>query len=81
MKEIMDCLRSKPDYSKYFDFTKEPKIIEWSPEDDARNRILSAAKRIDLELPNLIDLELSNLAIILYYLGSVLKEGQYTLKT
>jgi len=73
MKEIMDCLRSKPDYSKYFDFTKEPKIIEWSPEDDARNRILSAAKRIDLEL--------SNLAIILYYLGSVLKEGQYTLKT
>ena len=46
----MDKLKSSPDYSKYFDFAKEPKIIEWSPEDDARNRILSAAERIGLQL-------------------------------
>ncbi len=51
MKEIMDKLKSSPDYSKYFDFTKGPKIVEWSPKDNARNRILSAAKRIDLQLP------------------------------
>jgi len=51
MREIMDKLKSSPDYSKYFDFAKEPKIVEWSPEDDARNRILSAAKRIGLQLP------------------------------
>ena len=51
MKEIINYLRSKPNYSKYFDFTKEPKIIEWSPESDARNRILSAAERVGLQLP------------------------------
>jgi len=51
MKEIMEKLKSGPNYSKYFDFAKELKIAEWSREGDARNRILSAAKRIGLQPP------------------------------
>ena len=51
MKEIMGKLKSDPEYSKLFDFAKEPKIVVWSPEDDARNRILLAAKRLGLQLP------------------------------
>jgi len=54
MKEIMDHIRSRTqdEYYKYFDFMKEPKIVEWAPEDDARNRIMSAARRIGLQLPH-----------------------------
>jgi len=53
MKEITDRIRSraKDGYHKYFDFMKEPKIVEWAPEDDARSRIMSAAGRIGLQLP------------------------------
>ena len=51
LKEIMEYLKSSPKYNKYFDFTKKFKVEKWSPEDDARNRILSAAKRIGLQLP------------------------------
>lgn len=51
MKEITKKIKLRREYSKYFDFTKEHKIAEWFPEDDASNRIISATGRIGLQLP------------------------------